>query len=468
MKVLYCVNEVRGLYKLGGLGDVGRDLPDALTTHQVDIRLAVPYHPEIASHTPEIQVDSFTITYAQEKLPVKVFLHSLPGSKVPVYLFHQPKYLSKNTDASDNHADKYAVFSLAVATWATAVAHYWQPHLIHLNDWHTALIPLILKHALQSNYPTLLTIHNLAFQGNTDTPVLNKLDIPTALCRPSSLENDPHHLNILLQGIIHANKLNTVSPTYAQEITTPDYGFGLDPYLLSRQASLTGILNGLSSTEYQPQNDSLIDHPYDHLQALEGKYKNRQALCQKLQLDPQKPLIGYIGRVDSRQKGIPLLLKGLHSGNFPPAHAQFVFLGTGEPDTEKQLHQCASDRICIITRFDEPLAHQLYAASSVLVIPSAYEPCGLVQLMAMRYGTIPVAFATGGLKDTIDHQNTGFLFAPYLPEKFYQALDQVLQVLSDPTRHQTMVTNMMQQPFTYLKPAAQYLSLYKQILNLPQ
>jgi starch synthase len=461
MRLLFTANEVRGLYKLGGLGDVARDLPESLLLQNHDIRLAAPLHPEIKLSRADCLVSSFNITYDNQSLPVKVWLKYIDGSRLPIYLFEEDLYLSQYTDASDNHADKYAVLSLCIAAWVAQHSTFWQPHLIHLNDWHTALIPLILKHLFNYSPPSLLTIHNLAYQGSTTTPVFQKLGISPETCPTLNLKTPPNFDNFMLQGIVHADFLTTVSPTYAKEIQTTEFGEGLEEYLKSRHQSLQGIINGLSSVDYIPQSDPHLVQSFSIDTVEAGKNANKSALQKSLGLPVKNiPLIGYIGRVDGHQKGIDLIIGALKSGNLPPPNTQFVFLGTGDPQLEAKLHASAKDSI-IITRFDEPLAHQIYAGADCLLIPSSFEPCGLIQLIAMRYGTLPIAKKTGGLADTIKHNQTGVLFEDHTLEAFMSALMQGLALLSNPQRRLELQKNMMSQDFSWEPSAILYSNIYQ-------
>lgn len=469
MNVLFPIAEATPIYKIGGLGDVAAALPKALTQLGVDVRLAVPFHPEIdRTHLDTINVATFTIDYAEQTLPVSVFLTHLPNTQIPVYLFAENKYLSQHTDASDNHADKFAVFSLAVSTFTCFYTPHWQPHVIHCHDWHTALIPVLLKHKFHKDYKTIITIHNLAYQGITTTPVAPRLSLNPQICRIIDWDSADGDLNILLEGILHSDLITTVSPTYAKEILTQEYGEKIESIVEARKDAIHGVLNGLDTEDFNPATDPYLPHHYSSDNWQQGKLDNRQALQHQLHLssDPNTTVIGFVGRVDPYQKGIGLIIQALKEKALPPNSTQFIFLGTGDPNLESQLHQAGDSHpnVRIITRFDEPLARLIYAASHVCVIPSRFEPCGLVQLIAMRYGSLPIARATGGLKDTITHNHNGFLFEAFSTEAFIKSMKESLTAIANHDTYNRMVNNAINQDLSWQKSATQYAMLYQELV----
>lgn len=471
MRVLFPVAEAAPIYKIGGLGDVGSALPKALVKQNVDVRIVIPFHPEITFKNSEaVEETSFTITYNRQELAVTVFRTLLPQTTIPVYLINEKVYLSQHTDASDNHADKFAVFSLAVSTWVTQHSPYWQPHIIHCHDWHTALIPVILKHKLNTtNYKTLITIHNLAYQGITTTPVMQHLDIHPEACKIIQWDSSDGDLDILLEGLLHCDFITTVSPTYAKEILTDEYGEKINHILESKKSRLKGILNGLDVDEFNPQSDKFLTYKFSYKNWQQGKQSNRHDLLPSLGLpyDENKLLISFVGRVDPYQKGIGLMIQALASHQLPLPNTQFVFLGTGDPELEKRLHQAATNNphVKIITRFDEALARKIYAASHISLIPSRFEPCGLVQLIAMRYGTLPVVRSTGGLADTVFQNKNGFLFKHYQTEEMICALKQSYDaVISD--KYAQMVEAAMTADYSWDTSAKQYGMLYENLIEL--
>ncbi len=470
MNVLFPISEAAPLYKIGGLGDVGGALPQALVNLGIDVRLALPRHPEINLQSSSTVTDAeFDITYNRKTLHVTVINTFLPGTSIPVYLFDEPTYLSQHTDASDNHADKFAVLSLAISTWIINHSPYWQPNIIHCHDWHTALIPVILKHMFHATqYKTIITIHNFAYQGITQTPVLKHLDMDPAKCEILSWDIADGDLNILLEGLLHCDYITTVSETYAKEILSDEYGEHINHIIESRASKIIGILNGIDILAYDPNKSKYLTHAYTVDNWQEAKAANRHNLRLQLNLpnDTDRPLISFVGRVDPYQKGIGLIIQAMNTKQLPPDDAQFVFLGTGDPQLESELHRAGDNHphIRVITRFDEPLAHQLYAASHLCLIPSRFEPCGLVQLIAMRYGSLPIARNTGGLTDTIKPNSNGFLFEQYNTEAMMKSVFDAMNTIKDTNKYAEMVKNAMTADYSWITSAKKYAMLYTELL----
>jgi starch synthase len=469
MKVLFAVDEAFPLYKIGGLGDVGGSLPKALTALGVDIRIALPLHPEIAKAKEYWPiVDKLDIVYGNEKLPVTIYVGKLDKTNVPVYVFEEKKFLSVHTDASDNHADKFTVFSLAIAAWLSQ-NHYWQPQILHLNDWHTAMIPVILEHLFSKDeYKVITTIHNLAYQGNTSTPIVQKLGIAADKCKILSWDQQDNFINILLEGMLHSDIISAVSPSYAREILTSEYGEKINEILEARKNQIVGIVNGIDQATFNPETDSQLYTNYNQESVNDGKKKNKEELRKELSLPggEDKLMIGFVGRVDPNQKGIQLIIEALKQNRLVNNDCQFVFLGSGDPSLEKALHE-AGDKlgnVRIFTKYDEKLAARIYAASDLVIIPSKYEPCGLVQMIAMRYGSIPIARKTGGLADTIVDDVDGFLFDTFDTESLVIAIDRAIKKFSDLNSKQIMVNAAMKKDFSWNKPAKEYVQLYEDLL----
>ncbi len=469
MNVLFPIAEAYPFYKIGGLGDVGGSLPPALSKLSIDIRIALPKHPEVRLPKDAYQESSFEIIYNQEALSVNVYRAMLPESNVLTYLFEENKYLSKSTDASDNHADKFSVFSLAVATWVAEYSPYWQPQVIHCHDWHTSLIPVLLKHKHPHlDYKTIITIHNLAYQGITQTPVAKHLNLNPEECHILSWDQQDGEINIMLEGLLHASHITTVSPQYAKEILTQEYGEKIDAILQTKATTITGILNGIDTNFFNPDKDKLLFQNFSKSTWEKGKLNNRVELMKQhgINYDQHQILISFIGRVDPYQKGIGLIIQAIEDNVFPE-NIIFFFLGTGDPNLETELHSAAKNKpnIKIVTRFDEPLAHNLYAASHLSLIPSRFEPCGLVQMMAMRYGSLPIARKTGGLADTIIHNHDGFLFNEYNHKSMTEAIYQAIEVVKNQNKlYTTMVEKALDKDFSWKIPATEYKSLYENLI----
>lgn len=469
IKVFFPIDEAYPLFKIGGLGDVGGSLPKALAKIGVDVRIGLPLHPEIERSQDWQKIKEYTIIYGGEDLLVIVWRGKLPNSDVLVYLFEEKKYLSEHTDAGDNHADKFAVFSLAVAKFLVENKEVFSPDIVHLHDWHTALVPMLLKHVFggEVSIKSLISIHNLSYQGNTQTPVAVKMGIPEDACEILAFDRGDAYINILLEGLMHADLIGTVSPRYAQEILTPDYGQGINEFLEARKERLVGILNGIDLDVFDPQKDSLIFERFGVDNVVEGKRINKEKLGDELGLSTQgKILIGFVGRVDPGQKGVQLIVEALKNQLIPGDEANFVFLGAGDPALEKQLHETAKDKekVKVFTRYDEALAAKIYAASDFVIIPSKFEPCGLVQMIAMRYGSLPVARMTGGLADTIEDGVDGFLFEKYETKALVDAIERAKIEWRNQEKWMQMVRAAMKKNFSWDQSAKQYQQVYMNLV----
>lgn len=469
MNILFPVSELAKVYHLGGLGDIAYSLPKALKQLCTDIRVALPYHPEIDSSFATHKEEEFTVRFDNDSHQVSVYSTLIPETNVPLYLFANDNYLSKPSGVGDEATTKFAFFSLAICTWLLAKTSPWQPDLIHLNDWHVSLIPSILKHRFQvSRYPTLLTIHNLNFQGTASSDIVEKLHLEPCVCKALNWDKNDGDVNLLMQGIIHSNWVNAVSPTYAKEILTDEYGAFLNPVINSLTGKLSGILNGIDTQEWNSTTDPHIENfNLDNLS--QGKLNNKKNLLQRLNIpySQNNLLVSYVGRVDPNQKGVQLIIDALKENIIGNALYPFIFLGTGDPNLESQIEELAfsSPYIHATCKFDMPLSHQIYASSDLMLIPSKYEPCGLVQMIAMRYGTIPLARNTGGLSDSISEGVTGFLFSHYNRQDFISKLQSVLDQLKNTQLLINLQKNCYQKDFSWAKSAVQYLQLYRQILS---
>lgn len=469
MKVLFPVDEAYPLYKIGGLGDVGGSLPKALAKLGIEVAVVLPHHPEIDTQGFQTAL-TYQIHYAGQVLTINLLKGKLGQSDVVVYLVSEPQFLSQHTDASDNHADKFAVFSLAVAHFLAHHQSEFNADIVHIHDWHTALIPLIVKKFYgKQTYRYMLTIHNLAYQGRTDTPVLDKIGFDQEVIAQAYGQAPNHQLNLLLEGIIEADVVVPVSPTYAREILTPEYGEGLEGHLLPLENKIKGILNGLDLDLFNPQTDKHLFQTYNSQTVIEVKKQNKIKLLEQVQLpvNPADFLIGFVGRVDPQQKGVQLIIQALQEGWFDQPELNFVFLGTGDPNLEKQLIEAAQHKanVRIFTRYDEELAIRIYSGADIMLIPSKFEPCGLVQMIAMRYGSIPVARKTGGLTDTIVDNRDGFLFKDYSMEAMVEALERARQIYKNQAQWQQMIWAGMNKDFSWDASAIIYQDSYASMLH---
>ena len=482
IKVLFMASEAEPFVKVGGLGDVAGSLPKALREINVyngqnislDVRLVLPYHGAIKHKPidPEL-IASFEIDYNNKCLPVNIYYTDYSG--IPVYLVDGEKIPADAPVYSGDNpidTDKYGFFSMAALLMTRLIN--WEPDIIHSNDWHTALTPSFIKH-LQHNLHinpkprSLLTIHNLPFFGSPADHLFNDYGLPFSpdLHQPIWAQRLP-----LPIGITAADKINAVSDTYAQEIMTPEFGCGLNDYLLTIKDKISGILNGIDYSQWNPNIDQLITSQYTP-DTITNKQHNKAALLDQLGFKPSNidiPLLGIIGRLDY-QKGIDIAIEGLKSITHLPWN--LVILGTGSQQLETEIIKFTSefpDRIKSVLRFDVPLSHHIYAGADLLLMPSRYEPCGLAQMIAMKYGTLPFARAAGGLKDTItSHTPTtsgnGFLFTNATSSSFAEALQHALNVYDNKQVWVNMQINAMSEDFSWKQSALQYTELYLDLMG---
>ena len=467
-KILFLSAEAAPFAKTGGLGDVVGSLPKALRQMGHDARVAMPAYQAIESGYPGVAPlpDSLSVPLGFGALPAGVFHGRLPHSDVPIYfiaeqnLFNRPQIYGYQDDPY-----RFAFFSRAALELTRLLD--WQPDVIHAHDWHAAPALVWLSTAGQGDawwrgISTIFTIHNLAHQGKAPWGVFDYLGIQTF-----SLHEEAYgEVNFMARGIYHATLLNTVSPTYAREIMTEAGGAGLDGLLRHRHFDLHGILNGLDYEVWNPQTDGRIPHHFD-ADHLDKRLENRRALQSRLHL-PQKdniPLAAMVTRLDW-QKGLDItghvvdLLMRSYAGD-----AQFVVLGTGDGRYETMFAHLESrypDKMRAVLAYDAQLAPLIYAGSDIFLMPSLFEPCGLGQLIAMRYGSVPVARATGGLADTVLEGETGFTFHDYNADAFWDALQRAIYIYNiDKARWQHIQQVGMRADFSWQRSARSYEQLYE-------
>lgn len=469
-KVLFAIDEAYPFYKIGGLGDIGGSLPQALNQFDQDVRLILPFHPEVKLSQEKEQVFEALLAYDNQDLPIRVWQTRRKADSRPVYLVQEARYISEHTDASDNHADKFAVFSGAVALFALNYPG-WQPDIVHCHDWHTALVSRLLnRFNPDHNLKTIMTIHNLAYQGRTGTPILQKLGYAEEEANQLQSElTKEQPWNIIELGLTAVDVITAVSQQYAREICTKEYGEDLESVLSDRQDSLLGILNGLDLETFNPAKDPHLYQRYDVTNFAEAKSINRAKLLEDLDMVDKPYLFGFVGRVDAHQKGIQLIIEAIEAGKFPNQEINFVFLGTGDPELEKQLKQLPQqDNIYLALEYNEQLASRIYSAADFMLIPSKFEPCGLVQMIAMRYGGLPIARKTGGLADTILDKQDGFLFNEYTTEALTKTIDRALTWCQDSGRKHQMIRQAMLKDFSWNQSALEYVKLYQSLNSAPE
>ena len=477
--VLFMASEAAPLVKVGGLGDVAGSLPLALRDLQspvwpgprLDVRLVLPLHRMIKEKVALAEpVADFVLTTPTGEQPVKVYLTHV--ANLPVYLVDGPPIAPDGRVYSVDSllgGEKYIFFSLAALEMTRHLD--WKPDIIHANDWHTsaALYALGLRRKQDPFFESmhsLLTIHNLPFMGKDAEPAMAKYGLPRSPDKrlPTWARQFPLPL-----GLQSADRINTVSPGYAKEIMTPEFGCGLQDFIKTRQEVLTGILNGLDQVDWDPATDKALASRYDRAN-LSSKLPNKAALQNEFNLavDSDTPLLVMVARMD-QQKGVDIAVNGLRMA--ADLNWQAIILGSGDPLLEascRSLEAEFPDRVRAIIQFDVGLSRRMYAGGDILLMPSRYEPCGLAQMIAMRYGTVPLARATGGLRDTILDDptlatSTGFLFDEAQPEAFAAGLRRALYAYPDRGVWESIQIHGMEQDFSWEKSALAYAQLYLQL-----
>ena len=483
MRILHTTAEVSPIAKTGGLGDVCGSLPKALAKLGHDNVVFMPFYRQardwFAQHgvEPEIAIAATQITWANWAADATVWRTTLPDSDIPLYLiandyfFDRDEIYSTRVDGYEDGVERFAFFCRAVINACEVLGFTFD--IVHAHDWHTALMPLYLHAGLHGGAPfsaarSVYTIHNLNYQGIARADRFAVTGLHGRYFAPDAVEHFGQ-VNLMKGGIITADQLTTVSPSYAREIQAPVLGAGLDGVLRSLSFKLTGILNGIDTELWDPATDSRIASHFERGR-LSGKSLSKRALLRALKLrhKAKTPLLAFISRLVD-QKGVQLIVPTL--GQLLRAGAQAIILGSGEPQCEDALTQIAAqhpDNCRVEIGFDSALAHQIYAGADVLLMPSVYEPCGLNQMYALRYGTLPVARMTGGLADTVrpyDGTNAddanGFGFVDIDPGDFYAATWIAMLNYREPRTWRMLQDNGMAADHSWVRSAEEYDFVYR-------
>jgi starch synthase len=481
MRILFVTSECYPLIKTGGLADVAGALPLALQAQGCEVRVLLPAYPavlerlgevEIATTVPDLFGGDARLLHGRTSDGLQVLALDAP------HLYARPgnPYLGPDgRDWPDNHF-RFAALSLVGSRIGLGRLIGWRPGVVHAHDWQAGLTPAYMLFEGEARPPTVLTIHNLAFQGLFPATLLADLRLPPASFTAAGLEFYGK-IGFLKAGLQYAEHLTTVSPTYAREIRTPEHGMGLDGLLRRRADVLSGIVNGIDDAVWDPSRDRNIAQRYD-ARSLDAKSVNKLALQRRFGLEerPQAPLFCVVSRLTD-QKGLDLLARALptllaHGG-------QLALLGSGNPDLEDAYRAAARarpDRVGVVMGYDEPLSHQLQAGADAIIIPSRFEPCGLTQLYGLRYGTLPVVSRVGGLADTVidaneaavrDEVATGFQFAPVTAEALGFAIERACELYADRERWRQMQRRAMTRRVDWSGPAEAYLGVYRKLVPPP-
>lgn len=480
LNILMVASEAAPFAKTGGLADVVGALLQALQAYGHDVRLVMPWYRSVRAASGPLRKSRTTIPVPIGGAVYSVAFRQGHLDQVPVYFIDVPElydrqglYGEQGQDYPDN-ALRFGLLSRAALELARKVA--FQPDIVHAHDWQAGLVPVYLNQHLWrdpcfTETGSLFSIHNLGYQGLFNAETLVELGLDSSLASADRLEYFGR-ISLLKGGIRYADRVSTVSPTYCREIQTPECGMGLDGLLASRQASLHGILNGLDGTLWDPATDPALPKNYS-AKDLRGKAICKAALQKELGLqpDPTVPIVAMVTRLDS-QKGIDLLLDEWQK--VLSRKLQLVILGSGTPAYEQvltDLAQTSPGRVAVSRLFSDLLARRIYAGSDLFLMPSRYEPCGLGQLIALRYGSVPLVRATGGLADTIVDRRTqadqanGFVFQDYTGTALVEGLDRALSAYHQDETWQALRQTGMQQDFSWQRASSAYTDLYRRILS---
>ena len=482
MRILHATSELFPYSKTGGLADMVDGLAKALASHRHQVAVVSPLYRDLKERFAgweQAGVD-FAVPMDGGRVPARVWMRQ-PSAHLTLYFVEQPEcfdraglYQEQGVDYADNAA-RFIFFSKCVAHLARHLPE--PPQLVHLHDWQTGLAPLFIRHQRDHdgwfNAPrTVFTVHNLAFQGVFPSRDYALTNLPPWYFHPEAVEYY-RQMNCLKAGLVFADALTTVSPRYAREITTPELGCGLDGVLRRRQNVLTGVLNGVDYQEWRTNNNPHLSHSYD-LDDLHGKGLQKTDLQKELGLPLQSdlPLFGTVTRL-SEQKGLDILLEALEPALAAPL--QFVLLGSGAAHFVEALRDMARrqpDQVAVRIGYDAGLSHRIEAGADFFLMPSHYEPCGLNQMYSLRYGTVPVVRATGGLDDSVIDPTedlgraNGIKFHDYSAPALAKAIQKALVLHQHPALLRHFRRNGMAADFSWDRTSLEYVTVYKRVLGL--
>jgi starch synthase len=487
LKIAFVAAEVAPYAKTGGLADVAGALPAYVaepgSDQPNDVRIFMPLHKKIdAFKYPTVPVDflqNVPIHLGQHFFRFSLRTAKLPGSAVDVYFVECPALFDRPgiyTGEWDEHL-RFGLFSRAVLMSCQHMG--WGPDILHCNDWHTALVPLYLRTLFSWDHlfaktRTILTLHNMAYQGVFPADVIANLGFAEWRSLLYQEDLDRGFINFLKTGLLYADVITAVSVTYAKEIQTEAFGMGLDHVLRARSASVVGIVNGVDYGVWNPTSDPYLVRQYGSDDLREGKRANRQALMKEIGLgdEPGVPLLAVVSRLTA-QKGFDLVFEPLAEA-LRYLNIRLIVLGSGEPALESRffdLQRTFPHKCWFFRGYHERLAHAIEAAADIFLMPSRFEPCGLNQMYSLKYGTVPVVRKTGGLADTVElvdplrGTGTGIVFEHYDEPAFTWALKSSLQLFQHRSLFERVQRNGMAQDFSWERQSAEYLRLYRALLG---
>ncbi len=478
LKILFASSEVYPLIKTGGLADVSSGLPQAIIKLGHDIRVILPAYKQVIDGYDCSEVSRHTIDDHQ----IRILTTKLEESDMTLWLLDIPELYYRSggpygtLDGNDwpDNAERFSTFAKAISEIAMNRLNLnWQPDIIHCNDWQTGLVPAYLS--LEKKRPsTVFTIHNLAYLGLFPHQKFIQMNLPEHWWDWNMLEFH-HHFSFIKGGLVFSDQINTVSPTYAEQIKTPEFGYGMEGLLNYRSHLLSGILNGVDYQQWNPETDTLIPQNYG-INSFENKKNNKKALQKHFELpeNPDVMLIGVVGRM-VEQKGYDLILNAL--SEITQHNIQITMLGSGESHLESALLNAMDsypEKISIAIGYDENIAHLIEAGADLFMMPSRFEPCGLNQFYSLKYGTIPFVNNTGGLADSVidatpeaiqNGSATGFKMEQTTHESFISTFQRAISSFQKPHQWEKICKNGMQQDFSWTKSAEKYIKLYHKAIK---
>ncbi|MGC2166328.1 MAG: glycogen synthase GlgA [Gallionella sp.] len=481
LKILFATSEATPLIKTGGLADVSGALPAALRKIGVDVQILIPGYNQVVNQLGPYQVAA---TFAElPGYPASRLLTSEMPNGTPLLIVDCPTLYQREggpyqnaagTDWVDNPLRFGMLSKIAAVLGSSASPLNWRPDLVHCNDWQTGLAPAYLRYS-PGAVPSIMAIHNMAFQGNFAAIMAQQLRLPSSSYGVDGVEFHGQ-LSFLKAGLFYANHITTVSPNYAIEIQTEELGFGMQGLLASRKDKLTGILNGIDIDEWDPASDCFIEAPYS-TGKMAGKAANKRDLQTRfgLNISPDIPLLGVVSRFTA-QKGLDILLEIAPLLTEIPV--QLVMLGSGDAQMQKAARELAGNfpgHVGVYIGFSEELSHQIEAGADMFVMPSRFEPCGLNQFYSQRYGTPPIVHATGGLVDSVENCTastlsngtaSGFVFGEMSTVSLYATIRRAVDLYYDQKNWQKLCANCMGKNFSWEPSAKAYEGVYKRVLGL--
>ena len=479
MRVLFASSEIHPLSKTGGLADVSEALPAALSNLGVDVQLITPGYPSAFEQAEDKRV-AVILDNVLGFEDVRIVRARTPKTGVPVWLVDCPDlydrdggpYQDRWGDEWPDNAQRFAMLNHVAAKLSLgATPISWRPDVVHANDWHTGLLPALLAAVEGARPATVFTIHNMAYQGVFPADLLGCIGFDNRLFGPDGFEFYGK-ISFLKSGICFSDYITTVSPTYAKEIMTPEYGHGLDGLLRQRAQITSGILNGVDYGIWDPRHDPFLAEHYSP-EDMSGKLTCKKRLQESygLDVDPDRPIVAFMSRL-THQKMADCVLEALPW--IAEQDVQFVLVGQGDSALEEGFRDAAArlPRVAVQIGYDEPSAHRLLAGADILLAPSRFEPCGLTHLYAMRYGTVPIVRRTGGLADTVveeltsavpDPSATGYVFQESTTGDMVATLEAALDAFRYPLSWRRLMLNSMSADFSWEASARRYLALYHQL-----